>query len=569
MQFHVEINGEKVLARRGETILGLLNRNGIRVPTLCHMNGFLPSGSCRICVVEVDGIAELVPACSHQVEEWMKIRTHSARVIRARRTIIELILAGHPEDCFYCGKSGKCELQGLADELNLSERKYRGSRKIAPVDRNCPAIERDPAKCILCGRCIRVCEETIGVAAIGFIGRGNKSVLGTTLNKGLNDKACVKCGQCIMVCPTGALREKSSWQKIVEALNNSEVYPVIQVSPTVPISIAEEVGLKSGKDMMGLLLPALAKMGFRQVYDTVSGADLMVAEVVAEFKERLKNKGTFPLFTGSCPSWAKYVTDMRPDLAPHLSEVSSPQIITATLIKQYFMAKAGIRPEKVFTVSVMPCTSAKYEAKLPGNDRMADAVITTRELLRLIRYFGIDLSQMEPEPAYSSQNLRSSAGLLHGVSGGTLEAIIRTLHAEINDQEMPNVKISDLRGLKGRKEIKIKMGRTILGFVAVNGLANAKILLDEIRAGRNDIHLVEIMACPNGCINGGGQPFDISEKAMRSRMKLLYDADETEFIRVAHKNPLVREIYDRLLGQPGSAKSREMIYSKMIKPEEA
>ncbi len=563
MQFNVEINGQKVIARRGETILNLLNRNGINVPTLCHLNGFIPTGSCRFCSVEVDGMTDLVPACSHQAEEWMKIQTHSPRVIKARRTILELILANHPEDCLYCGRSGKCELQILANELNIRERKYKTRNKNLQVDRNCPSIDRDPNKCVLCERCIRVCNETIGVSAIEVVGRGSSSSIGTSLNKGLNLKACVKCGQCIMVCPTGALYEKPTYSKVIEALSNPELYPVIQFSPTVAVSVAEETGIKSGKDVVNLLRKAMMNIGFKQAYDTSLGADLMIQEIAEELNHRIISKNTLPLFTSCCPSWVKYVKDLKPELQDRLATVKSPHLITGNVIKNYLLAKSGIPAEKVFSVSVMPCTSKKYEITLQQNIKDVDAVITTRELIRIIRFFGIDFSVLEPEPSYSSSTIRSSAGVLFGTAGGALEGIIRSFYYQVSGQEMTNYKILELRGMKGRKEYKLKIGKSVYGFASVSGLSNVKSLLDEIQSGRSDLHLVEVMVCPNGCINGGGQPFDASEKSIRSRIKMLYDTDEAEFIRVAHKNPLVNELYDQWLGKPGSEKSNQFLHTDL------
>ncbi|MCX6251220.1 MAG: 2Fe-2S iron-sulfur cluster-binding protein [Bacteroidetes bacterium] len=560
MLFTIEINDQKVSARRGETILTVLNRSGIRVPTLCHLNGYTPTGSCRLCVVEVEGIRSLIPSCSAPVEEWMKIRTHTPRVLKARRTIVELLLANHPDDCFYCDRSGGCELQALADELNVHERKYMNRRKPVQVDRNCPAIERNPAKCILCERCIRVCDEMIGVSAIEIIGRGNKSQIGTGINKGLNYTACVKCGQCIMVCPTNALKEKTTFPNVVEALNNRELYPVIQFSPTVPVSIADEIGIKPGKDIMTLLRTAMQRIGFKQVFDSSFGADINIMEVAAELAQRIKTGENLPLFTSCCPAWVKYIQDTKPEYKGWLSTTKSPQLITGEIFKRYFAPLAGIPGEKVFMVSVMPCTAKKYESVNEQSKSEVDAVITTRELLKMIRMLGIDFTTLEPEQTASSNNIRSSAGVLFGAAGGALEGILRTLHFQLTGEELANYKIPELRGFKGRKEGKIMIGKTAIGYAAISGLANAKSLMNEIKAGRNDLHIIEIMACPNGCINGGGQPFDTSEKSIRSRMKALHDTDDTELIRVAHKNPLVSEIYSRLLGQPNSELSKELLH---------
>ncbi len=538
-----------VTAKRDETILALLNRNGIKVPTLCHMNGFTPTGACRLCVVEVDGLPGLVPSCSHPVEEWMNIQTHSPKVLKARRSIVELLLANHPDDCHYCDRTGTCELHILTEELNISERKYRSKRRSHKVDRNCSSIEREPAKCVLCGRCIRICDEVMGVSAIEVVGRGSKSTIGTSQNLGLNDKACVKCGQCILVCPTNAIKEKMSYNKVIDALNNKDLVCAVAFSPTIPLVIAEEYGLKSGKDIPNLLRTALRRIGFKQVYDLSFAADLNIMEIAAEFNRRISEKKKFPIFTGCCPSWTRFIDAFKPELTEQIVSVKSPQSLMGMLIKKYVAPAENIPPDKLFTVSVMPCTAKKQEAKIDPEHNV-DAVITARELIKILRLFGIDFSTLETEQSDTPFGIQSSAGRLYGISGGGLEGIIRTLHFQITGQELPNYKIMELRGFKNRKEVKVKIGKSMYGFASVSGLANVKILLDEIKAGRDDLNLVEVMACPGGCINGGGQRIAADDKMFRARLKSIYDADEEEMIRAAHKNPMVSSLYEKLKRDP-------------------
>ena len=565
MVFTIEINNQKVAARSGETILSILNRNGINIPTLCHLSGFSPTGSCRMCVVEVEGMDKLVTACSHPVEEWMKIHSHSPRVLKARKTLVELLLAAHPDDCLYCSRMGSCELQQLADELNVTERKYRSRKPSIITDRSCSSIERDPAKCILCERCIRICNETIGVGAIEIIGRGNKSSIGTRTNKGLNTETCVKCGQCIMVCPTGALKEKPGFNLVLEALNNPQLYPVIQVSPAVQASISEDFGLKPGKDILNLLWTALYKIGFRQVFDTSLGADLTTMELSGELAERIKNKEKFPLFTSCCPSWVTYIEKTRPDLKKHLATSKTPQQMMGLLIKRFYTDPAVVQDRKVFSVSVMPCTAKKHEAEKghesDAEGRTVDAVLTTRELVKLIRHYGVDFSTLEPDASMQSYGMRGSAGKLFGVSGGETESVIRTLQFQLTGQDLGSPKISDTRGLKSIKETRIKYGKSMIGFVSVNGLANAIQLLKEIDAGRNNIQLVEVMACPFGCINGGGQRIGTDEKSLKNRMKALYDADEEELIKVAHKNPAVIDLYEKILDKKTNSLGTQILHN--------
>lgn len=542
MIFTIEINSQPVTARRGETILAILNRIGIKVPTLCHLAGFTPTGACRMCVVEVEGMPGLVTSCSHQVEEWMKIQTHSPRVMKARKTVVELLLANHPDDCLYCDRSGNCELQDLASGLNITERRYRTRKPSIRIDRNCDSIERDPAKCILCGRCIRVCDEVIGMSAIEIVGRGSKSSIGTSYNKGLNVQACVRCGQCIMVCPTAALREKGSYSAVIDALGNKDLFPVIQISPGVQGSIAEDLGIKGGRDLQNLLGTALRRMGFRQVFDTSASADLMIINIAQQLAERIKDKEKMPLLTSCCPSWVQFIEEYKPELKKHLVNSGSPMQIMGSWIKEHFTQHMNITKDKIFSVAVMPCTSKKHESLLENKDHpVIDAVLTTRELIRLIRLYGIDFNTLEPENTEFGFGIRGTAGRLSGIAGGETEAVIRTLCYQMTGQELSPVKINELRGLKNRKETRIKIGRTSVSFAAVSGLAAARQLLDEIETGKAEFQMVEVMACPFGCINGGGQRLGTDEKALKSRMKALYDADEEEMIKVAHKNPTIQE----------------------------
>ena len=562
MLLTIEINGRQTTAKRGETILTALNRTGVKVPTLCHLSNFSPGGACRMCVVEVEGLSHLVPACSYQVEEWMKIFTHSPRVLKARKTLVELLLANHPDDCLYCDRSGTCELQGLSEELQVRERKYLSKRTPVQIDKACPSIQRDPAKCVLCGRCSRICSEVMGVAAIDAVGRGFHTRIGTSYNKGLNVNACVRCGQCVMGCPTAALTERSSISQVMEALDNKELHTVVQFSPTLPAAIAEEFGLKSNKDILSLLRSVFKKMGFRQSFDISLAADINIMEEAALFPESGSANPGLPLFTSCCPAWVRYVKNLRPEFAHCLSTVKSPQQIMGTLIKKYITSNAGIKTENVFVVSVMPCTAKKAEAEDDGSTpKPVNAVITTRELVKMIRLLGIDISSLEPEPSDTSYAMSSSSGRLFGVSGGHLEGLMRSIHFMSSGQELSPAKITDLRGLKSRKEARVRINKQQVNIVAVSGLANAIALLDEIARGNNSFQIVEVMACENGCINGGGQKICSDEKNMKARMKALYDADEEEIVKQAHKNPVLTELANKFLSKPNSPGNREILHT--------
>ncbi|HPT03857.1 MAG TPA: [FeFe] hydrogenase, group A [Bacteroidales bacterium] len=571
MIFNIEVNNKTIKAQKGDTILMALKSNGIKVPTLCHMEDFKATGSCRMCVVEVEGKPNLIPACSYPVEEWMRIWTHSPKVIHARKTIVELLLSNHPDDCLYCERNGNCELQKLAIELNVRERRFPGKKNKYKTDPSSASIIRDPAKCILCGRCARVCEKTIGVSAIDFIGKGSKSIIGPAFNKGLNISSCINCGQCILVCPTGALYEKAHFAEIQDALHNPDLHVVIQYSPTVPITLAEEFGIKPGKDINGILNAVLRKIGFEKVFDTAFAVDLTVMEESDELIDRLQHGGKLPMFTSCCPGWIKYAEQFRPDFIENLSTCKSPQQMMGAVINSYYSQTNNIPSEKIYSVSVMPCTAKKFEAQREQMTHKGitdvDAVLTTRELARLIRLNGIDINQCEPETTDLPFRNRSSAGKIAGVSGGIMESMIRTLNYKLSGKELLNYKIQEIRGVKGRKEITIKIGEQKLVMAVINGLGNVRHLLDEIAAGRNDIQFVEVMACPGGCINGGGQPLTKDTSILKIRAKAIYEIDETEALRVAHKNASVNELYANFLNVEKEDNNHELLHTSYKKRE--
>ncbi|MFW6161905.1 MAG: [FeFe] hydrogenase, group A, partial [Planctomycetota bacterium] len=429
----IEVNGRAVEAEAGETILTALTRAGLRVPTLCHMEGLTPTGACRLCVVEVEGQRGLVPSCAYPVAEGMRVQTHSPRVIRARRTVIELLLASHPDDCLYCVRNGECELQGLAEELGVRERRFLGRKRFAHVDASSPAIVRDPAKCILCGRCVRMCEEVQGVAAIDFIGRGSRATVGTAFGEGLNVSSCVNCGQCINVCPTGALAEQSHLKAVQDALADPERVVVVQHAPSISVTLAEEFGMKPGLDVCGVLTTALRQLGFDRVFDTCFSADLTIMEEASELVHRIVEGGPLPMMTSCSPGWIKFVEQFYPELLGNVSTCKSPQQMLGAVIKSFFAEQQGLDRRSIYSVSVMPCTAKKFEAQRPemARDGVADvdAVLTTRELARLIRRHGIDTGARAPGHADSPFGERSTAGKLFGASGGVMEAAVRTAHA--------------------------------------------------------------------------------------------------------------------------------------------
>ncbi|MBU2649452.1 MAG: [FeFe] hydrogenase, group A [Bacteroidetes bacterium] len=567
----LKVNHKDITARKGETILSALERNGLHVPTLCHMKGFLPSGACRLCIVEDEKSGRMIPSCSYPVEEGMEIQTNSPKVIDARKTIVELLLSNHPDDCLFCERNGNCELQTLSKDLHVTERRIKGVKNSFNLDRSSASIVRDPDKCVLCGRCVRVCEDIMGVAAIDLQFRGSKSLIGVAFGKGLNTSSCINCGQCIMVCPTGALTEKNHFPELLEALNNTQKEVVVQYAPAISVSMAEEFGMRPGKDINGILNAALRKIGFDKVFDTSFSADLTIMEEASELVERLQHGGSIPMFTSCCPAWTKYMEEFEPEMLGHLSTCKSPQQMLGAIIKSHYAEMTGIQPQDIYSVSIMPCTAKKFEAQREEMTHKGitdvDAVLTTRELVKLIKMYGIDLSKLQPEMADSPMGMRSSAGKLFAASGGVMEAAIRTAHYMITGKEMVRFQVNEIRGLKGRKEARISVGGIELGVAVVSGLANAKVLLQEIKEGRKDIHFIEVMSCPGGCIAGGGQLISNNCHDVQSRLKTLYEIDEKESIKVSHRNPEIRELYDKFLGKPLGHKSHELLHTTYKKRE--
>ena len=567
----IEVNGKIVDAKPGEMLLDSLKRAGVSVPTLCHMEGLSPSGACRMCVVEVEGQRNLLPSCACPVTDGMKVRTHSPRAIRARKTIVELLLANHPDDCLYCVRNGSCNLQALAEELGVRQRRYVGRKNVYHEDLSSPSIVRDPAKCILCGRCVRVCEEIQGVSAIDFIHRGSKASVGTTFNYGLNVSNCINCGQCIMVCPTGALREQSHIKEVMDALANPNLTVVVQHAPAVSVTLGEEFGLKPGADVAGIMTAAFRQLGFDYVFDTSFTADLTIMEEGSELVHRIQHGGVLPMLTSCSPGWIKFVEQEYPDFIPNLSSCKSPQQMLGALIKTFFAERQGLDPKKIFSVSVMPCTAKKFEIArsemVQDGVPDVDAVLTTRELARLIRMRGINLQGLQADAADTPFGERTTAGKLFGGTGGVMEAAIRSAHFLLTGTELTELKVQAVRGLEGVKEAHLVINGLELNVAVVSGLQNAAKILDDVQAGRRTLHFIEVMTCPGGCVAGGGQPYGTNLDAVYSRLQALYSIDRNERVRTSHSNPAVKRLYDEFLGQPLGEKSHHLLHTHYAKRE--
>jgi NADP-reducing hydrogenase subunit HndD len=567
----IEVNGRMIAAEKGEMLLTSLRRAGVNVPTLCHIDGLTASGACRMCVVEVEGQRGLVPSCAFPVADGMKVRTHSRRAVNARKTIIELLLANHPDDCLYCIRSGNCRLQQYAEELGVRQRRFAGEHSRYSLDTSSPSIVRDPAKCVLCGKCVRVCGEIQNVAAIDFIGRGSKAKIGTAFDEGLNVSSCVNCGQCITACPTGALCEQSHINEVLDALNDPNKVVVVQHAPAVSVTLGEEFGLPPGMDVVGVMTTALRRLGFNRVFDTSFAADLTIMEEASELAQRIGKGGKLPMMTSCSPGWIKFVETFHPDFIDNLSTCKSPQQMMGAVVKSYFAERECIDPSHIYSVSIMPCTAKKFEAcrSEMGVDGAADidAVLTTRELARIIRMRGLNLRDMPPETADTPFGERTTAGKLFGASGGVMEAAVRTAYHLITRQELGDLKIEAVRGLQGIKEARVSIGSLELGVAVVSGLGNAARLLDQIRAGRNDLHFIEVMSCPGGCIGGGGQPIGSNADDVKSRMQALYSIDAHEPVRVSHHNQAIKRLYTEFLGEPLGEKSHQLLHTHYAQRE--
>ncbi|MCP4146729.1 MAG: 4Fe-4S dicluster domain-containing protein [bacterium] len=565
----IEVNGNIINAKEEDTILSAVKRAGIRIPTLCHMDDLVPSGACRICAVEVEGFNTLVPSCSYPVSKGMKVKTHSTRAVTARQTIVELLLANHPDDCLYCERNNDCELRELAAEHGVTQRRYKGGKNRHDLDISNPSVVRDPEKCILCGKCVRMCEEIQGVAAIDFVGRGSESSVGCAFDMGLNVSSCINCGQCIMVCPTGALREKSHLKDVIEALVDPEKFVVVQHAPAISVTLAEEFGLAPGQDMVGTMTAILRRLGFDRVFETSFSADLTIMEEASELVHRIQNNGVLPMMTSCSPGWIKYVEQFYPELIGNLSSCKSPQQMLGAVVKHAYPQKEGIPKEKIFSVSVMPCTAKKFEVQRPemGTDGLADidAVLTTRELAKLIKQYGLNPNSVQPEVADVPFGTRSTAGKLFAASGGVMEAALRTAHFMLTGEELEELKIQGLRGLAGIKEAKVNIKGIEVGVAVVSGLDNAKKLMEEIKAGRKDIHFIEVMTCPGGCIAGGGQPIGTDLNAVKARMQAIYNLDDKATLRTSHTNKAIKELYDTYLEKPLSEKSHHILHTHYSK----
>lgn len=558
------IDGREVQFNAGETVLTAALRAGIEIPHLCALDWACKSdAACRMCLVELEGVPRLQTSCTLEAKDGQKVRTRSPRVQAVRRNIVELLVANHPNDCLVCARNQNCELAAVASELGVRERRYRGLKKEHAIDLSSPAIVRDPNKCILCGRCVAVCHDVQGVGAIDFADRGFKTRVAPGFHDGINVSSCIFCGQCTRVCPTAALMEQSQVDGVVAALADPNAFVVAQVAPAVPATLMEETHVSSVRSMLLKLSAALKRVGFAAVFDTCFAADLTIMEEVSELIQRVQSGGPLPMFTSCSPGWIEYVEKHKPELIPHLSTCKSPQQMAAALIKDAYPRYRDLGGKRLVCVSIMPCTAKKAEASTLGD---VDFVLTTREVEQLLLRYGVELDSVTElgtlDAPFSSG---SGAGRLFGGTGGVMEAAIRTAHKLLTGHELKgSLKVEEARGLEGIKCFSLDVGGTTLNFGIVNGLGRLKPILDPLRKGTSQLHFVEVMTCPGGCIGGGGQPYDTDPDSVRIRLERLYDADRRSTVKTSHENDEVSALYADMLGKPLGQISHHLLHRKYV-----
>ncbi len=571
---NLTIDGIKVQVPKNITVLEAARGINIHIPTLCFLKQINEVGSCRMCVVEVKGARTLQASCILQVQEGMEVWTASKKVREARAAILELILARHERECLTCSRNLNCELQKLSEEMGVSDIKYQNNREPYAIDYASPSIVRDQNKCILCGRCVSVCKDVQGTGVIDFAGRGIEAVVTTPFDKSLSELACINCGQCIKVCPVGALREKDDRDKVWEALEDDK-YVICQTAPAVRVALGEEFGMPVGTNVEGKMVAALRRLGFDKVFDTDFAADLTIIEEGTELLGRIKNNGKLPMITSCSPGWIKYCEHYHNDFLDNLSSCKSPHQMLGALTKSYYAEKMKIDPKKIFVVSIMPCTAKKYEStreELAVNElRDVDAVITTRELAKMIKEARIDFKSLDNQSFDKVMGESTGAAVIFGATGGVMEAALRTVADILTGQDLEQIEYAPVRGLEGIKEASVKIGELDVKVAVAHGTGNAGRLLDRIRKGEANYHFIEIMGCQGGCINGGGQPIimdkEKTEEVCKQRIQGLYNIDREMPLRKSHTNPEIKALYDEYLGEANGHKAHQLLHTHYVKRE--
>ena len=579
----ITVNHQPIEVDKGMTIWEACNSIGINIPSLCYFKDISANASCGVCVVEVKGVQTLLRSCITEVTEGMEIITDSPRVREARKVNVELLLANHPEDCLQCDRNLNCELQQLAFNLGIHEKRFVRTRKEhVNKDETSLSLVRDPEKCILCGRCVAVCEQIQSVKAIDFSGRGLKTKISTFWDTGLGNSICINCGQCALICPTGAITERSAINEVWNELHDPEKVVVVQTAPAVRVGIGEAMGLPYGSLVTGQMVASLRKLGFSKVFDTDFAADLTIVEEANELVERIENKGTLPMITSCSPGWIKFIEHFFPSSLPHLSTCKSPQQMFGAIAKTYYAEQAGIDPRNIVVVSIMPCTAKKFEARRPEMDDAfrywkeklhlsekehfydVDYVLTTRELARMFKEVGIDFSNLPEEEFDSPLGVSTGAGVIFGATGGVMEAALRTAYEVITGSQLTNVDFVAVRGMEGIKEAEIDLNGTRLKVAVAHTLSNARTLLEQIENGTSPYTFIEVMTCPGGCLGGGGQPIPTDEEIRLKRAESIYLEDKNKPIRKSHENPEIQYLYRHFLQKPLSEKAHHLLHTHYV-----
>ena len=574
---NIKIEGVPFQVEAGLTILEAAKECGFEIPSLCAFNhGECSKGSCRVCLVEATGARGLVASCVYPVAEGMEIKISSPKATAARRTSVELLLSNHNKNCQQCDKNGKCELLHVAKLTGARDDMYLGAQTPVTVDKLTPSIVRDTSKCVLCGRCVERCKNAHGLGVLGFEKRGFNTIVAPAENRSFANSPCILCGQCVSVCPTGALMEVSEIAKVDAAMKEGK-YVVVQTAPAVRAALGEEFDMPIGTLVSGKMVAALRRLGFKKVFDTNFAADLTIMEEATELLSRVQNGGKLPMITSCSPGWVNYAEYYYGDLLGHLSSCKSPHEMFGAILKSYYAEKNGIDPKDMFVVSIMPCTAKKYEKERPelavnGNPDV-DAVLTTRELGKLIKRSGINFAKL-PDESFDNDIVGeyTGAGVIFGTTGGVMEAALRTAAFKLTGEELKAVELHEVRGFEGIKEATYNLAGLEVKVAVAHGMKNAKVLLDQIREGNSPYHFIEIMGCPGGCVAGGGQPYvkpcflpneesNILDTFKAKRAAALYQEDESKALRVSHKNPQIVKLYEEYLGEPNSHKAHELLHT--------